>query len=192
MSSERGRLSSNPRPKKVRGPGGRSGVLLGMLDELVVVRPGGSQRISDRKTSGLFVAWMPGTNNLALVRKVGKKPVNPRLISEKDKRVFKQFHHSPVRRVVMYDWPEKNGLRPIGRLRSLTYIVPKWVKSLEKWNHRWVHAFGDHGEEGHGLHTGTKRYSERLMPMLCKDVRGNLHIVRQPGNRYNVSEWIYW
>jgi hypothetical protein len=168
---------------------GGSGTLLGHLDDLVVCRNGKDSQVPKSRMRGLFVAWMPGSRDLALVRKKGpaRGAVSPTAAS-----LFRQFHGSNPK-AGSYEWPDPvGGLREIGRLRSITYVVPETIKSPEKTGFRWVHAFGDHGESGHGLHTKTKSYPERLMPALCEDSRGALFIRRKPGNKYYVSRWIYW
>ncbi len=72
-------------------------------------------------------------------------------------------------------------------------MTPRHIPSLQKRHSRWVHEFGDHGESGHGAHDGRiKGYPTKLMPMLCRDSAGNFFIKRKPGNKYDVTEWIYW
>lgn len=168
---------------------GGSGTLLGHLDALVVDRNGRDQPIPKSRMRGLFVAWMPGSRDLALVKRKGPAQAP---LSSTAASLFRQFHGSNPK-AGAYEWPDPvGGLREIGRLRSITYVVPETIKSPEKTGFRWVHEFGDHGERGHGEHTKTKRYPEHLMPALCQDARGSLFIRRKPGNRYYVSRWIYW
>jgi hypothetical protein len=184
-STERDRdhLGGNPR----RNKSGRSGVLLGSLVELVLA-DGRTLRAGALKS--WYLCWAPGTNDLRVVKRSGKSSVSA--LSQKDRTVFKQFHKSQVENAGRYHWPEPCGLRRIGRLKSLTYVVPEWVRSPEKHGYRWVHEFGDHGERGHGAHEGSKGYPTRLMPVLCQASNGSLHIKRVPGNRYDVSSWIFW
>lgn len=170
---------------------GGSGLVLGRLTELVVKRAGGDTRLGEGKLRGLYLAWMPRRKQLAIVRRVGTK----RPVTELDARardIFKRFHQTKPQRAMTYDWPTASNLRRVGLLRSLTYVVPEEIRSPGKRGFKWVHAFGDHGERGHGPHTGTPVYPDHLMPALCKDENGNLHIVRRAGNKYDVTEWIYW
>jgi hypothetical protein len=83
-------------------------------------------------------------------------------------------------------------LRQLGLIRSLTYSIPPNLRSPEKKGFNWVHAFGDHGESGHGPLTREKKYPDHLKPMAMIDRKGNLFIVRRPKNKYHVTKWIYW
>ncbi len=66
------------------------------------------------------------------------------------------------------------------------------MKSPEKRGFKWVHLFGDHGEGGHGSFKGEKQYPDRLKPALLVNLNGDLFIRRRPGNKFDVSKWIYW
>lgn len=170
---------------------GKSGVMLGHLVELVVVTPSGDRKMSESRLRGQFLSWIPSNRNFAIVRKTTKRA--PASITARDRDIFSKFHKGKTRKVVIYEAPDRRGtLSKLGRLRSLTYVTPRDIPSPQKRNYRWVHAFGDHGESGHGEHTETKTYPASLMPILAKDSAGNLFILRQPGNKYDVTEWIYW
>jgi hypothetical protein len=170
---------------------GGSGLVLGLLTELVVVGSGSDKCLGPFDLRGWYLAWMPKTRDLAIVRKTSR-PANMSQVGSQALNTFKRFHKSASKRAAVFEWPERSGLRQVGRLRSLTYVVPNTIRSPEKNGTRWIHAFGDHGESGHGEFTGTKMYPTRLMPMLSEGSDGSLHILRQPGNKYNVTEWIYW
>jgi hypothetical protein len=182
-TTERDREHLRGNPRRPKG----SGVLLGHLTELVLHD---GRTMGPSKLKGCFLGWVPRTDDFCVVKKVGKASTSA--LSARDRSVFKQFHQTPVKTAGLYDWPSNRGLRQIGRLKSLTYVVPEWVKSPQKRGYRWVHEFGDHGERGHGSHDGFKGYSTRLMPVLCKAGNGSLHIKRMPGNKYDVTAWIYW
>jgi hypothetical protein len=170
-----------------RSVGGCSGVLLGNLTEIVL---SDGRMASARNIKGLHLAWMPQQKELAIVKKVQAKAGS---LSSTAKRIHKQFHQVAPTKAAAYEWPKSNS-RQIqeGLIRSITYVVPASVKSPGKRGYRWVHAFGDHGESGHGPVGREKTYPEKLMPALTSDAQGNLFIRRRPGNKYRVSEWIYW
>jgi hypothetical protein len=168
-----------------------SGLVLGLLTELVVAGPTSDKRLGPSDLRGWYLAWMPKSRDLAIVRKT-TRPAKLSNVGHQALSTFKRFHKSASKRAAVFEWPERSRLRKIGRLRSLTYVVPNTIKSPEKNGTRWIHAFGDHGESGHGEFTGPKMYPTKLMPMLCEGADGSLHIQRQPGNKYNVTEWIYW
>lgn len=177
----------NPRARRTGARSGASGVYLGTLDELVVEVGSRTRKVNTR---GLHLAWVPSTRNFALVRPSRAKPGS---LDDATVDIHKQFHNGAPSKCVAFDWPERSGeLQQVGLIRSLTYIVPPKVKSPQKQGVRWVHQFGDHGEEGHGKFRGEKRYADSLKPMLCQDARGNLFIKRRPGNKYTVTSWIYW
>ena len=148
------------------------------------------RHVSKSALRGAYLAWMPSTDDFAVVFPTRG---NPGRLSPAVQRIHREFHDSAPKRAVAYEWPDRVGaLRSAGRVRSLTYIVPRAINSPEKQNYRWVHAFGDHGESGHGEYEGTKTYSRRLMPELMIDGRNHMFIKRRPGNRYDVTKWIYW
>ena len=171
-----------------RSVNGQSGVMLGNLTELVLAD---GSVASHQSLKGLYLAWMPHQNELAIVKKKAGKPAP---VSRESKAIFKKFHQSNSRRAATYEWPIMSGRKTLeGLIRSLTYVVPQTIKSPGKHGARWVHAFGDHGESGHGPVTEReKKYPERLMPALYSDAKGNLIIKRRSGNKYKVTEWIYW
>lgn len=167
-----------------------SGVLLGMLDELVIEIRGRTHSASKSRLRGLYLAWMPSEKSLAIVRKA---PGNPGMLSDDTRRIHKLFHNTEPSASATYDWPERTGQeRRVGLIRSLTYVVPPKIRSPEKQGFKWVHAFGDHGEAGHGPIRGEKRYSDSLKPLLLENRKGELFIQRRPGNKFDVTKWIYW
>lgn len=167
---------------------GKSGVYLGKLDDMVVEVRGVAKHM---KPGSLHVAWVPSKRDLALVVKSSAKPGT---VDAATRVTHQKFHASPMTKAVAYDWPTPVGrLTQIGLIRSLTYVVPQNVKSPTKHGYKWVHAFGDHGESGHGpMRNGEKVYPDSLKPALCKDTRGKLFVCRRPGNKYKVTDWIYW
>ena len=179
------------RPKVRNHRSGVSGVYLGTLEFLELE----NGRVI--KKPGKHIAWMPSSNDLALVKKAHGRPA---ALSTTVRRIHREFHESAPQRAVVFDWPDRVGkLRLVGLVRVISYIVPASVKSPGKRQPDggpilWVHAFGDHGESGHGSVDGTreKKYPPRLMPALVQDEAGHLYIKRRPGNRYNVSKWMYW
>ena len=184
------RHAGNPRRSKPIGRIGKSGVVLGQLDELVVEQRGGVTRAGKKQLHGLFLAWMPASRNFAIVRRVKARAG---AISAEAVRVHRQFHNTAPTSVATYHAPDRDGsVRDVGLLRSLTYVVPPSIRSPQKTGFKWVHLFGDHGESGHGAFQGEKRYPDHLKPMLQMNDAGELFIKRRPGNRYDVTEWIYW
>lgn len=161
-------------------------MLLGQLVELVLHD---GRKMSASKLRGTFLAWMPSSNNFAVVTRA---KAAPGALSAKSREVFRRFHKTETKKAAAYDWPTPSSKTQVGRLKSLTYVVPQAVKSPEKHGFRWVHEFGDHGERGHGQHDGFKGYPTHLMPMLLRGNDGSIHIKRMPGNKYDVTEWIYW
>lgn len=175
------------RVRRIRGGAGDGAILLGHLHELVLLD---GSKLGPSQLRGLYLAWLPRTNNFAAVHKVNRQP--GRVTREALDR-HQKFHGAPARKLATYDWPDRVGqLREIGLLKSLTYVIPPDVDSPEKANTRWYHLFGDHGELGHGPVRGEKKYPTRFMPMMCEDAAGNLSIKRRPGNNYRVTDWIFW
>ena len=66
------------------------------------------------------------------------------------------------------------------------------IHSPSKGSHHWIHQFGDRGKRGHELANANESnpYAQRLYPRLDVDGGGNLFIIRLPGNRYVVQDWI--
>jgi hypothetical protein len=172
-----------------------SGLILGHLVALVLRKGNREFHVSASKLRGWFVGWVPtASKDFVLVRAI-RGGARPGPLSAKAVKVFRQFHGHAPRQATVYDRPDPvGGLHEAALIKSLTYVVPEWIHSPEKRGVKWVHAFGDHGEEGHGpVDTrGEKVYPTKLMPMLLEDRAGNIYVKRRPGNRYDVTKWIYW
>jgi len=166
--------------------------MLGKLTELVIDTKNGTKKYGRGElASTAYVAWLPKKKTLAVVFKRAKG--NPGRLDDDTLKAHQLFHNCAPQRASVFEWPDQKGtLKPFGLLRSITYVVPKSTRSPEKNQYQWVHAFGDHGEEGHGEMTREKTYPDRYKPGIMLDADGNLFIVRRPGNKYFVSTWIYW
>lgn len=171
-----------------------SGLLLGHLTALVVVTPGGREiAAGDKQLKGWFVGWMPDAKKDFVFVKQAKG--RPGAVSAKVIKVFRQFHNSAPQRASVWNRPDPVGAPTlVGLIKSLTYVIPSWMKSPQKSGYKWVHAFGDHGESGHGPINGRgeKVYPQKLMPAIYQDRAGNIFVKRRAGNKYDVTEWIYW
>lgn len=173
--------------RRIRGGPGDGAILLGFLSELVLLD---GRKLGGSQLKGMYLAWLPRTNNFAAVYKVNRQP--GRVTQEAIDR-HRKFHGAAPRKLATFEWPDRVGqVHEIGLLKSLTYIIPPDVESPEKANTQWYHLFGDHGELGHGPVRGEKKYPTRFMPMMCEDDAGNLTIKRRPGNNYRVTDWIFW
>lgn len=189
-------MGLNPHGRAARGMRqrglrvGASGVLLGTLDELVVEVNGRQKTASKHALSGLFLAWMPDAKNFVIVKRSNAKPGR---LSAAALNVHRQFHNSEPRAAAAYHAPDRDGSEEdVGLITSLTYVIPSWMYSPEKAGFKWVHLFGDHGEGGHGAFRGGKRYAHTFKPLLRTNDSGGLFIKRRPGNKYNVTNWIFW
>lgn len=173
-----------------------SGLILGHLTALILRRGNRDLAVSPARLRGWFVGWVPtASKDFVLVRALKGRSVRPGPLSSKAVQVYRQFHNTAPQRATVYDRPDPVGrLQEVALIKSLTYVVPQWMKSPEKRGVQWVHAFGDHGEEGHGPvdARGEKVYPTKLMPALLEDSVGNIYVKRRPGNRYDVTKWIYW
>lgn len=182
-----GHKKSNPTLTAKTLPSTRQGVLLGRLVELELAAGAGSKFIRPR---GVYLGYMPKSKDLCLMSKTSVKASR---VSPYIRTRHRRFHGVPATKATVFDWPDKEGrLRDVGRIVSLTYEIPKGLKSPEKGRYRWRHAFGDHGEAGHGRVKGRKRYPVRFQPMLQVDEEGHLFIKRMPGNKFYVTDWLYW
>jgi hypothetical protein len=193
-SAEYAHAKWNPRGRRSRSRpsrgGNGSGVLLGILSELVVDVKGKTLEANSARLKGLFLAWMPGDNALAIVRKTNGRPGR---LSAQAMKIHREFHDVPPQRATAFDRPRRDSsCKKVGLIRSLTYRIPAGLKSPQKSQAIWVHKFGDHGEEGHGPLRGEKQYSDSLKPYLLENSKGDLFIQRRPGNKYDVTKWIYW
>lgn len=183
----RSRRSSHGKKARI---GNGSGVLLGHLAELMVDVRGRTLSANPARLKGLFLAWMPGDKALAVVR---KKNARPGTVSAAARRIHRMFHDAAPQKATAFDRPRKDGTaKKVGLIRSLTYTIPRGLHSPVKSKAIWIHKFGDHGEEGHGTVRGEKEYSDALKPYLLENSKGELFIQRRPGNKYDVTQWIFW
>lgn len=165
-------------------------MLLGKLDELVIEQGGRTIRLGKSQLAGFVLAWAPASRDFLIVSKVSGKPGR---LAASTVAKHREFHSAPPKTAVLYGCPDRNGTeRDVGLIKSLTYVVPPSVTSPEKAGYKWVHLFGDHGESGHGAFQGEKTYPDRLKPALLVNEQGYLWIKRRPGNRYDVTKWVYW
>lgn len=166
-----------------------SGVLMGNLTEIVVRKNGRDRVIKPKKC---LIGWIPKGKHVAVLKKA-KNPPRAGGVSNAVKKIHKKFHKTKSNKTEMYEWPDAVGKKVnVGRIVSLTYVVPKSLRSPGKNGFRWHHEFGDHGERGHDNVDESGNYPQKYMPMLQKDSKGNYYIKRMPGNKYYVTDWLYW
>jgi hypothetical protein len=170
---------SNPAPTE--------GMLMGKLEELEVRVNGRTKKVRPR---GQYLGYIPSSKSLVVLFGTTKKAGG---VSEGVKKLHQTFHNAGPTKCRVYEWPDPKGAKKdVGRIVALTYSIPSGMKSPDKKSYRWHHEFGDHGERGHGPVRGSGRYPERLMPVLQQDSQGNLYIKRMPGNKFYVTDWLYW
>jgi len=164
--------------------------LLGALDELELES---GEVFGKADLRGCYLGWVHARKELIVVHK-RIRDVPAASLSANTRKKHSTFHDAAPSRATQFDWdPKPANTRDLGRIRALTYSIPKALRSPEKAKFRWHHAFGDHGEHGHGPTSGKKKsYPAHFMPGLSEDSRGNLYIVRKPGNKFDVRDWIWW
>jgi len=164
------------------------GMLMGRLASLEVRINGRKQTI---KPKGKYLGYLPWSSTLCIMH--GPKSMNLDGLSGSVTKLHKQFHNIGPTKATRFTWPDPVGRKTdVGRIVALTYSIPDGLQSPDKKNYLWHHEFGDHGERGHGPVGESGRYPESLMPMLQKDSRGNLFIKRMKGNKFYVTDWLYW
>lgn len=159
----------------------RSLLAIGTLFDLEVERGGKTQHLKPR---GRWLAWDKSRKAFHVVkakrRQRGLGGLAPAVLS-----AHRKFHDSDPLGSMLAEVPTPKGeVVELGLLRSLTYRVPRQVKSPEKNPYVWHHAFGDTG------HKGGTSYPDRVKPMLMRDAAGNFFIHRRPGNIFNVDQWL--
>lgn len=162
---------------------------LGRLVELVL-RTGSSQRLRAVPAADSWLAWKPDTRDLVVLHPnvEGANGVPSRA----DARRHHAFHGQDPALARAMEWPDRHGaVRTLGLIESLTYTADR-IHSPSKRAFCWIHRFGDRGERGHGRTQPDEvsPYPDRLLPRLNVDSTGHLAIVRRPGNRYVVRDWI--
>ena len=161
---------------------------LGRLVELIV-RGAQSQRLRITPQDEWWLAWKSDTRDLVALRP--ERGVDA-LAKSGDVQRHQAFHGAVPKKARAMEWPQRRGVvRTLGLIESVTYSAIG-ILSPSKGTHRWIHQFGDRGERGHGPMRARNpdSYAERFMPLLEIDRGGNLFVVRRPGNRYAVNDWI--
>ena len=154
---------------------------IGRLLEVEILNPS-TGKTTRRKVSGCWLAWEPGKRRFHVAKVKGNagKRVNGSVA-----KAHKRFHAAAPGGSYSVEVPEAAGrLRDLGLLKALQYDVPNSLRSPEKNPHIWHHAFGDTG------HKGGDSYPAKLMPALKVNARGELFIVRRPGNIFRVDTWL--
>jgi hypothetical protein len=163
---------------------------LGRLVELRVRSPAG-ESIRVKPTGARWLAWKPDSHDLVVLHPA--LPAVRGLPSEGFRKRHVRFHAAPPAAARIMDWPKPDGqTRPLGLVEAVIYDA-SGIDSPSKGRHQWIHHFGDRGSHHH--HHGSApadpgHFPERVMPHLDVDQSGNLFIVRRPGNRYRVGDWI--
>jgi len=161
---------------------------LGRLVDLII-RDAQGQRLRVTPHGEQWLAWKPDTRDIVVLRPgrgVGT------VAKRRDALRHQQFHGAVPEQARPMEWPTARGtVRTLGLIESATYVA-EGIRSPIKGHHFWRHHFGDRGERGHGgVNTGKPaRYADRYLPRLDVDTAGHLFLVRRPGNRYDVREWI--
>lgn len=164
------------------------GMLMGRLVSLEVLVNGSRKTI---RPSGRFLGYLPGNKTLCVLKKTSKAA--PDSVASRVDKLHRRFHNCGPTKVTMWEWPDKKGrLKDVGRIVALTYSIPQGLRSPDKAKYLWHHEFGDHGERGHGPVRGSGNYPQKYMPTLQEDRAGNLYIKRMPGNKFYVTDWLYW
>lgn len=194
MALDEGEVASLPRknPKKKtrkRNPADE-GMLMGQLVSVEVKTPKGKKTI---RFSGKYLGYLPKGKHLCIMKKTSKKA--GKNVSFGVNSLHNRFHNCGPSKVTVFEWPDIVGRRTdVGRIVALTYKIPAGLRSPEKNKYLWHHEFGDHGERGHGpvSSRGAGNYPTKFMPMLQRDQAGNYYIKRMPGNKFYVTDWLYW
>lgn len=190
LDGKRGK-SRNPRRGRWQNPGmfpSTEGMLMGRLVSLEVLVDGRKKIIRPKSK---HLGYLPRSHTLCIMH--GPKSMNPDGLSGSVTKLHKQFHNTGPTKATKFTWPDPVGRKTdVGRIVALTYSIPQGLESPDKKNYLWHHEFGDHGERGHGPVSDSGNYPVSLMPMLQKDSRGNLFIKRMKGNKFYVTDWLYW
>ena len=161
---------------------------LGRLVDLVI-RGAHGQRLRVTPHGEQWLAWKPDTRDLVVLRPGKGEGVAAKM---HDARRHHRFHGAAPEQARPMEWPAPRGaMRVVGLIESITYAAADIVGS-NKGAHNWIHRFGDRGERGHGPDRGKTdpAYPDRFMPKLNVDADGTLFVVRCPGNKYLVRDWI--
>ncbi len=154
---------------------------LGTLKSITVLDPetGRKKNIAGR---GRWLAWEPGRRKFHVCTVRGSTAAR---VPGNIARAHQRFHGVPPQgNPLLADAPTPSGpVRTLGLAEALVYTVPRKINSPGKNPHIWHHAFGDTGHKG-----GT--YSQRVMPALATDSKGNLFFIRRKGNIFRVDNWL--
>lgn len=149
---------------------------IGRLVSLEVLRPDG--RVTEMRPRQKWLAWDGRRFHIVSRRAKRNAP-----LAEKVQRMHRRFHRANPSSTYEVDCPAPQGpLREVGLVKALIYDSSD-INSPSKQKYHWHHAFGDTGHKG-------GEYPTKVMPALKQDARGNLFIVRRPGNIFRVDEWL--
>lgn len=149
---------------------------IGRLVSLEVLGDDGRVRVLPMR--GRWLAW-DGRRFHIVERRAKRSAALP----ARTKAMHRRFHRADPRGAYEVVSPDPvNPLRQVGLLKALTYDSSD-IDSPSKQKYHWHHAFGDTGHKGGS-------YPTRVMPALKADAKGNLFIVRRPGNIFRVDEWL--
>lgn len=179
-----GSVSQNPQPKA-----GRQGMLLGKIQSIEVEI---GDEVATITPKAQYLGCLNKGKTLCVLHK-SKRKDRPTKLNASVEALHRQFHNSDPTRLTYWEWPDPKGkLTNVGLIQALTYSIPSWLRSPDKKKYLWHHEFGDHGERGHGPVRGSGHYPDTYKPLLQIDEAGNLFIKRRKGNKFYVTDWLYW
>lgn len=161
---------------------------LGRLVDLTL-RHANGQRQRLVPTPMCWLAWCNRARDLVVLRPGrGRSTMGDDPVAARRHRIF---HGAAPASARVMDLPTPRGrLQTIGLIEAITYCADA-IDSPSKRAFHWHHRFGDRGEHGHGpVRADGAAYPDRRLPTLTVDAAGAWFIMRQPGNRYHVREWI--
>jgi hypothetical protein len=171
---------------------------IGRLVALIVRRSDG-QRVRITPNGARWLAWRAATRDLLVLRPVatagvGDGPTPAAMPAPRSAAAHhRRFHGAPPHSARPMHAPEAGvDARVLGLLESVIYDTAS-IASPAKRGHHWIHHFGDVGARGHGpiRPNAVSPYPLRVMPALLSDACGDMFIIRRPGNRYTLRDWLW-
>lgn len=160
---------------------------IGKLKKIELVNPKTGKRgvVPGRRLAGMILCWDKSKNNFVIGHSAKHSSQSLGSVKPGVRKAHQKFHGAEASRTITAEYEVPVGkVTPIALIDALVYEVPRKVKSPTKNGYLWHHKFGD------TKHSGNSDKGTKVMPYLASDSRGNLFIVRRPGNIYTVDSWL--
>ncbi len=160
---------------------------IGRFINLTVDGKGGERIITPAAGQQLWLAWKgdPERGDMIVVE-AGKRV---KVSDDETAKLHREFHGEDPAAWSQVQWhPPHQPLERMGLALSVTYAIPRRMPSNKgsapDERKEWLHHFGDFGT------FNDQRHDPKFRPAVARGPDGSLYLLRRPGNKYRLADWL--